>query len=60
MRLPNQQVNKVVLAVEQGVGEVKSLERLAHCKHPPSLISPSSRNGLNRVIFDSLGRSAFF
>jgi len=38
----------------------KSLERSAYYKRPPSPISPSSGHGLNRVIFDSLGRSAFF
>ena len=59
VRLPNQQVNKVVLAIEQ-VGVTLVSQTSAHCKRPPSRKSPSSRNGLYRVSFDSLGRSAFF
>ena len=37
----------------------KSLGKSAHCNRPPSRIRPSTTNGLNRVIFDSLGRAAF-
>jgi hypothetical protein len=58
VRLPNQQVNKVVLAVEQ-YGVTQVFGKLGALHHP-NRISPSSRNGLNQVIFDSLGKSAFF
>ena len=37
-----------------------SLVRLAHCRRPPRRISPPSKNGLKRAIFDCLGRGKFF